>query len=209
MASFRRIFCIQAIWQIFLVKGQMKSFRRGFLDSSDLTIFFRQMRSFTSVKRFDNFFRQMTKSLFFGGNQAIWQIISTFTIYVMDFRDHGITKIASVAWTVLAFWTAWPTMMVPMANFTVTSATLESLARRFVQLMWITKSVTHPWSNPKIQPRIVPGVEVPFSRLKRYLAKTDFIIRNAPVVLLVKSHWRTTQSSVVNTLPYFSAFYGF
>ena len=150
-------------------------------------------KSFFRFKQFDKFFSSNDK----------------FQINVMDFRDHGITKIASVAWIVLAFWTAWPTMMVPMANFTVTSATLESLARKFGQLMWITKSVTLPWSNPKTQPRIVQGVEVPFSRLKRYLAKTDFIIRNAPVVLLVKNHWRTTQSSVVNTLLYFSAFYGF
>ena len=125
------------------------------------------------------------------------KISQKMVTFQFNLRDRGITKIVSVAWIVLVSWTAWPTMTVLTANSTAINATLESLARKFVPLMWTTKSLTLPWSNPMIRPRIVQGVEVRFSKLKPLLAKTDYITRNVPIVLLARSSWPTTPSLMV------------
>ena len=113
----------------------------------------------------------------------------------------------SVVWIVLDSWTAWPTMMVLTANSTAINATPESLVRKFEIMMWTTKSLTLPWSNPMIRPKIVQGVEERFSKPKQLLAKTDYITRNVPIVLPARNNWRTTPYLMVLELHNFGLLY--
>ena len=58
------------------------------------------------------------------------------------FRDHGITKIASVVWIALVYLTALQTMMAPMETFIARAATISNLDPKFDPRMWTTKLLT-------------------------------------------------------------------